>query len=329
MSDEDVDAYVERLRSQFGELREVDRPVIKGDFVTVNLTMRRAGSDEVLREGDDELYEVGSGGLVPELDEQLLGTKPGAILSFDAPHPQGDGDLSFSVLVKDVKERVLPDLDDEWANEASEFDTLAELRADIAERLARVKRGAARMALRERAQDALAELVDEEIPEPLVQAEMQHRLEDLAMRLSGQGLSLEQYFQASGRSPEDLSQELKDVALRGVKVDLALRAVADAEGLEATDEDLEGAVATMAAQLREKPETVRRRLERGEQLPAVRSDIRNGKALDWLIERVEIVDEAGRPIDRRDLLEPESADGDGLDEPDEAQAKDETESPEG
>ena len=306
VTDEEVDRYVDRLRSQFGELQEVGRPARDGDFVTVNMTVR--SGVEVLREVDDESYEVGSGGLVPELDEQLRGTRPGEILKFGAPHPQGEGTLDFSVLVKDVKERVLPDLDDEWANEASEFETLAELRADIATRLGRIKRGTAQMALREKVSDALAGLVDEEVPEALVEAEMQQRLQDLAMRLSAQGADLQQYLEATGKRPDDLRDELREVATRAVKVDLGLRAVADAEGLEATDEDLEQAIAMMATRVGEKPETVRRRLERGDQLPAVRSDIRNGKALDWLVERVEIVDEAGRPIDRRDLQEPTSTD---------------------
>jgi trigger factor len=306
VTDEEVDAYVERLRSQFGELTEVGRPVAEGDFVTVNMTIR--SGVETLREADDELYEVGSGTIVPEVDEHLRGTRPGEILRFSAPHPQGETPLDFTILVKEVKERVLPALDDEWANEASEFETLAELRADIATRLGRVKRGTAKLALREKVSDALAELIDEEVPEPLVEAEMQHRLQDLAMRLSAQGADLEQYLAATGNSPDQLREELRSVALRAVKVDLGLRAVADAEGLDVTDEELDDAIALMAGRLREKPETVRRRLERGEQLPAVRSDIRNGKALDWLVERVEIVDEAGQPIDRRDLEDPEPTD---------------------
>jgi trigger factor len=167
--------------------------------------------------------------------------------------------------------------------------------------MANVRRMQASMVLREKAAEALVQLVEDEAPEPLVQREMRARLEDLAMRLSAQGMSAEQYLDATGRTQDELVEELREAAIQAVKADLALRAVADAEAIEVTDEDLDGEIEALAARLREKPEKVRKQLERNEQIPAVRSDLRTRKALEWLLEHVEVVDQDGEPIDRADL----------------------------
>ena len=121
------------------------------------------------------------------------------------------------------------------------------------------------------------------------------------MRLSAQGMSAEQYLAATGRDQEQLVEELRETATQAVKADLALRAVADAEGIEVDDDDLDAEIEALAARLREKPDKVRHQLERNDQLAAVRSDLRTRKALEWLLEHVEIVDPEGKPIDRADL----------------------------
>src|SRR2546423_6944430 len=128
---------------------------------------------------DDFLYEVGSGSVVPELDEQLRGAKPGDILKFNATPPGQEEDVSFQVLVKDVKEKILPEVTDEWAGEASEFDTVDELRADISSRMALVKRMQAQMSLRNGTAEALVELVSEEPPEPLANQKLGNRINAL------------------------------------------------------------------------------------------------------------------------------------------------------
>jgi trigger factor len=167
--------------------------------------------------------------------------------------------------------------------------------------MTRVRKAQAQMALREKVGEALAALVTAEIPEPMIAGEMQERLQDLAMRLQAQGMQLEQYLAMSGADPETFSQELRDTAAQAVKVDLALRAVADAEGLECTDDDLQQDLDDVAARVGEEVDVVRDRLERGGQMSAVRSDIRKRKALEWLLERVEVLDPEGAAIDRSEL----------------------------
>jgi trigger factor len=303
VTSDEIDAQLERLRAQFGELATVDRPAAAGDYVTIDIAGSQDGEPLEGLTADDYLYQVGSGLIVPELDEQLRGAKVGEIFEFDAPHPsgEGEGDLHFRVLVKEIKERQLPELDDEFA---SEFDTLDELRADYATRIGTVKKARASMALREKVGEALAELVEDEIPEALVTAEMRERLNDLLMRLQAQGMSLEQWLELSGRTQEQLLEELRETATVSAKVDLALRAVADAEGLEATEEDLDAEYAAAASRLGVDPAKMREEFARGGQEQAVRSDIKKRKALDWLVERVEIVDEEGHPVDRAELEYP-------------------------
>jgi trigger factor len=149
--------------------------------------------------------------------------------------------------------------------------------------------------------EALVELVEEEPPEAMINAEVGNRVNDLGQRLEQQGATIAQYAQATGQTGEQLLDQMRTAAASAVKADLALRAVADAEGLEATDDDIDEQIEQLAQRTGLKPNDVRRQLERAEQLPAVRSDVRKSKALDWLVEHVEIVDEEGHPVERADL----------------------------
>lgn len=299
----DVDGHIERLRKQSAELRSVSRPAQMGDHVFLDVKGEREGEAVAGLTADDYLYEVGSGFVVPELDEELAGAKVGDILGFTSSIDDG-GPVTFRVLVKDVKEQVLPELTDEWASEASEFDTLEELRADILERLSVGKRLQATLAVREETIKALTELVAEDAPEPMLRPEMERRLTELARRLETQGATVAQYMEASGMSEEDFVNALREEAASGVKADLALRAVAEAEGLDATDDDVDDEIRRLAERMQRKPAEVRRELERQDAIATVRSDVRKAKALEWLVEHVEIVDEEGHPVDRS-LLSPD------------------------
>jgi trigger factor len=300
-SDEDIDTQVDRLRRNDAQLNAVTRPARDGDHVTIDRKVYR--HDETLQQADDELYEVGSGTMVPELDENLRGAKIGDILKFNADVP-GDEPVSLQLLVKDIKEMELPAVTDAWAGEASEFDTVDELKADIRNRLSMVRKVQAQLALRDETMRALVELVSDDPPEPLVGAAMERRLHDLAHRLESQGTDIGQWLQATGQTQEQLIEDLRSGSSDAVKADLALRAVADAEGIEASDEDVDAEIEQLAERYGQKPAQLRKQLDRADQLPAVRSDIRKAKAMAWLVEHVEIVDEQGQSIDRADLQLP-------------------------
>jgi trigger factor len=317
VTEEEVDAQVDRLRETEAELVEVSRPARDGDNVTIDLHGTAAG-DEVVA-SDDVLYEIGSGRLVEGLDEQLRGGKTGDILTFAATLPDGR-EVAFRVLVKDVKEKRLPDPTDEWAAEASEFATLGELRDDLRSRIGRVKAVQAQLSLRNGAMAALVELVDDaEVPDALVEGELRERLHDLGHRLEQQGIGLATFLEATGRTQEQLVEELQVDARQAVKGDLALRALADAEALETTDDEIATEIEAMAARLQLEPDVVRERLTRAGRMAAVRSEQRKAKALTWLLDHVELVDEEGRPVSRDDLrmdqsAEDQSAEEEGIDD---------------
>jgi len=305
VTDDEVTAQVDRLRATSGELVEVTRPVLSGDQVTIDIRGTRpeadAEGDDSDLTADDFLYEVGTDGVVPGLDDQILGTKAGDTVTFDSEIEALGQTVSFTVTVKDVKELQLPDADDAWAAEASEFATLAELRDDIAERLRQRRIVEAQMALQQKTVEALCELVTEEIPEQLVLQELRERIHDLNHRLEGQGMNLGQFLGVTGRTEEEFLEELRAQALQSVKADLALRALVEAEQIEITDEELDEELAAMGARLDMDADQVRDQLEQAGRLSAVRSDRRKAKAMRWLVDSVELVDENGAPVSRDDL----------------------------
>jgi trigger factor len=323
VTDEELSKQIDRLRTPFGELREVERPVQDGDHVTIDLKGVRDGDPVAGLSAEDYLYEVGTDSLVPGADEELRGATKGATVEFESPFGPGpvtedavDGEeatVTITLVVKDVKEMVLPEITDEWAGEASEFETVAELEADLRTRMGMVKKVQANMAVRDEAVKALAELVEDDLPDALVNAELERRLHDLAHRLEAQGATIQQYLEATGQAQHQLVDDLRGTATDAVRADLALRALAEAEQLEVTDSDVDAEIDSLATRMDQSPESLREQLERADQMPAVRSDIRKAKALGWLMEHVDIVDEEGNRIDRADL-QPEPVDSANADE---------------
>jgi trigger factor len=302
VKDDEVQRQIDRLRENDAELEVVERPAIDGDFVTIDLHGTDASGAEVVGV-DDYLYEVGSATVVPELDAELHGAKAGAIVAFDAANPnEPDASLAFRVLVKEVKVKKLPETTNEWAAESSEFATVDELRADIEDRIGRVKLMQSQMALRQNAIEALSALVsDDDVPEVLVDDEVNERLHDLQHRLEAQKLSLAEYFQATGTSPDDLLSTVRVDAQSAVKADLALRALVEAEELTLSEDELDAEIGTMAERMGTTATELRRQLDTAGRTGAVRSELRKGKALEWLLDHVELFDEDGNPMSRDDL----------------------------
>jgi len=301
VTDEDLAAQIDRLRSQFGILEEVDRPVRTGDHVTVDVTGSSNGSPLETLSTEDLVYEVGSGGLPSEADAALVGAKVGDVHEVTTAEVTGDPVL-LRVLVKQVREKVLPPLSDEWASEASEFETLAELRTDLEGQLRRVKQTTSAMALQEGALDALAELVVEDIPEVLVAEAMEEALQRFSRRLVEQRVPVEQYLEATGQGREEFVADLERQARRSVRLDLALRALADAEGIVADGEEVAAEIERLARQAGVTPAVLARQLEQTERLGELRSEVRSAKAAQWLLEHVEVVDSEGKPVDQAALL---------------------------
>lgn len=315
VTEEEIDAQVDRLRDHYAELRAVERSVVDGDHVTIDIRATLDGEALPGLTAERFVYELGSGTVVPELDEALRDKGVGDEVAFSASVPSGGGPeepgqvVDFRVVVREVREKVLPEADDTWASDATEFDTLAELRADIRQRLERAREAEAAMTLRGRVLEALVGLVDEDVPEVLVAQELQQRIESFANQLAANGISLERYLALTGQSQEGIVAGMRVDAETAVKVDLALRAVARGEGLEATDDDLERELAEIARQQQLDVAKVRARLEEQGSMRAVSSEVVKTKALGWLMEHVSLVDAEGKPVDRERYGLPGSATG--------------------
>jgi trigger factor len=296
-SDEDITAQIDRLRNQGAELNDVEREARKGDAVVVDIHGTQNGEAVPGLDATDLTYEVGSGTLVDGLDDAIAGAKAGAAVTFATEVPGHEGTVDFTALLKNVKEKVLPEVTDEWASEVSEFDTVEELRADLVTRMTAIRTANAQMALRSGTAQALAELVIDDAPDALIDGEVSRRIEDMAHRLSHQGATLQQWLEATGQSPEDFIASHREDAVGNVKVDLALRAVVVAEGIEISDEELDEELTKVAEGAGEKPAKLRKQLETNGVLPMVKLDLAKAKALQWLIDHAEVVDEDGNPVD--------------------------------
>ena len=208
-------------------------------------------------------------------------------------------------MVSKVQARVLPELNDDFAAQASEFDTFAELEVDIRERITGLRRSQAGMMARERAAQAVADLVDMDIPPALVEVEVDNRINDMAMRMQSQGIDFAAYMEAMGQDLSTMRDEFREGAEVAARVDLGLRAVADAEGLTGDGDALEEYLKKLSDQSGKDLEEIRDALSISGRMLEVKADISKQAALEWVLERAEIVDEEGNPVNRSLLEAPE------------------------
>lgn len=307
VSDDNVAEQIDLLRRNVAELSTVEREAQDDDHVTIDIEGEHQGEPVPGLTASDYDYVVGSEAVVAEIDENLRGAAAGAVLNFTAEHPDPEETepLSFTLTVKEVKEAVLPDLDDAFADANSPFATVQELQDDTRQRLAVMRINQARMALQQKSAEALAALVTDSVPEAMVENEINARLQDLVGRLQQQGMDVSAYLEAMGQSAESLAAEFREPAEEAVRVDLALRAVAEGQGLVPDDAALDEALAEMSEQSGQDAEALKARLVEVGQLSALRADLAKQKAMEWLTETVLLVDEDGNAVDRADLEYPE------------------------
>jgi len=302
VSEEIVDAQLDSLRERFADLTDSDDPLVDGNFAQIDIKGTIDGEPVDALSATDFLYEVGSAMLVEELDAEIRDARPGAILQFTATLDERFGDregdeVTFDVVVKDAKRKVLPEVTDEWVSEVSEFDAVADLRADIATRMSLMARVQSQMLVRDQVLEAASALVDLEVPKALVDAEMERRLHDLAHRLEPQGVTIPQYLAMTGQDQQAFVDDLREACTQAVRADLALRSVVAQEAIEVADSEVDAEVERLAERMGEKPARVRKDLERRGVIDDLRSDLARGQALRFLIDHAVVVDEAGNVID--------------------------------
>lgn len=303
VTDDDVQRALRRLRSADATLVDVDRPAEQGDVLTIDLKATRAddeGKEEILDDVQDYTYEIGDAtGFPPAVDEQLTGASAGEDRRFETIVGEGDHatPITFAISVKKVQSKDLPELTDAWVEESSEVATVDELLVDVRERL---EKGRLRTAGRSEAEDgprAGEAGARRRGARALVAEEVQRQAAELERNLRQQNVELGQYIDALGGS-DVIIEQLRVQAIPAVKADLALRAIAETEGIEVSDDELDEAVARLAKELGQSPAQLRQMFDRNDGVQAVRSDVRKGKALDWLLEHVEVKDTEGNPVDR-------------------------------
>ena len=296
--DEITEARNEELK-QGGSLADVDRPAEAGDFLTLDLAATRDGEEVMGLNTEDWSYELGQGWVADDFDEHITGANVGDVITFTTTPKGTEEPADLTVTVKAIQALELPEATDEWvAENTGEFDTVTEWEASIRERIAERKLQGVRQTVGYKLNEALVELVDVEVPESMVRSEMQNQAEQMVRQLQQQGIDFQAWMSATGQDPQQFIESTRPQAEQAVKADLALRAVATAEGIEVDDHELEMEYSRMAMQYGQKAKDIRKAYERNDAVPELMSQIRKSKAMDWLLHHVEMVDAAGDPIDR-------------------------------
>jgi len=295
-SEEIVDREVERIRAGFARLEPVERSAAEGDALLIDFEGLIDGEAFEGGKASDYLLELGSNQLIEGFEEQLVGASAGEQREVKVSFPEdyhaeklAGQDAVFKVEVKEVREKVLPELDDDFASEASEFDTLEELRADIAKRVGEAVGEQAEQDFRVAAVDAAVEAASVDLPDDLVSARAEERWERVERQLAARGMSPDAYLQMQGKTREELLEESKPDAARELKREAVLAAIAEVEEIEVSEEEMVEALAHTAEHERTTPEKLLERLRENGRDAMVREDLQVRKAID-------IVAEAAKPI---------------------------------
>lgn len=300
-----VDAELDNLRARFGTLKGVERGATKGDFLSVDLAATVDGEpvDEASTEGLS--YELGSGTLVDGLDDAAEGLKAGESKEFVSSLVAGEHagkDAVITVTVQSVKERELPEADDEFAQMASEFDTLDELRADLAEKVAQQAKAGLAGDIRDKVLEALLEATEVPTPAAVVEAEAHAQMHQLIDQFGGDASILEQALAAEGTDRETFEAETREGAARAIRTQLLLDAVAEEASTEVTQEELTQHIMFQAQRYGMDPNQFVQQIQQAGQLGALFSDVRRSKALADVIVQVTVTDSDGNAVDTSEFF---------------------------
>jgi trigger factor len=283
--DDAIDAELERLRAGFGSLVPVDRPAAAGDAAVIDFAGTIDGEPFEGSESRDFVVEVGAEGLLSEFDEALTGASAGEERTVEVTFPDdhepaelAGKTASFEVKVNEVREKNLPELDDDFASEASEFDTLDELRDDLRKRIGEAIERRADAEFREAAVDAAAANATLDVPHDLVHARAHEMWERVERQLAARGIDPQTYAQMQGKDRHDLIDDAEEDAEKALRREATLAAVADAEGIEPTDEDLLEALGPGDG--KNAPDKLLARLKEGGRDNLLRDEVRLRKAVD-------------------------------------------------
>jgi trigger factor len=298
VSDAEINAQIDRFRETDAILREVDRPIITGDLVAMDIHVQRLEGDGEPIDMSDYMYTVGSGVITEGVDDLILGLKAGEELKLNGD--MGPGVVAtYELKLKQVKERELPELTDEWVKENTEWDDIDTMRDAILAQMRTMKIVEAQTSQRDAVLMAVSELVSEEAaPEVLVNGETSERLQELGQRLAQQKLNLETFLEITNQTPDQLLETLRQDAVRAVRIDLAMRALVKAENLEPTPEEVDDELEQTAKAMGVDADKLRTNLRDSGRVVAFNAEVAKMKASKWLSDHVTFVDPDGVEIDR-------------------------------
>jgi trigger factor len=313
VSDAEVDEQLDGLRERFATLTGVDRAAADGDFVSIDLSASVAGEavDDLTAKGLS--YQVGQGSLLDGLDEAITGLAAGEKADFPTALVGGDHageEATVTVEVKSVKERELPELDDDFAQTASEFDTLDELRADVRTRVEGMKAVQQGVQARDRVLEALLAKVEIPLPEGVIKAEIESRNHNLAHQLEAASMTKADFLAAEGQSEEEFDADIDQRTRGAMTAQFVLDKVVEKEQLSVNEAELTQHILRTASRYGMGPDQFAQQVVQAGQVPVLVSEVVRGKALALVLERAKVVDESGRPVDLEALRE--DAPGDEL-----------------
>jgi trigger factor len=289
VEDEDVDKHLDQLRERFAEVDEVDRAAGDGDYVTLDLQVFVDGEELESAHVEDALYQVGSGGVTPKLDEELVDRMGEDEFTYvdtlpeDFPE-QGGAEAEFRVTVKDVRAKSLPDLDDDFAQTASEFDTLAELRADVRTNLLRRRVQEARHQVRGDVLEAYLATIDVPLPPAMIEDEVEQRRHQLEHQAEQYGMTLDDLFAADETDAESWTEDARQRATQSVKARIVLDRLAETLDVGVEPQDVNDEIVRHAMQMGMDPNQVAQVIQQQGTLPALIGDILRRKAMDALLD---------------------------------------------
>lgn len=305
ITDEEVDAQLQSLRARFGTLKGVQRPAENGDFVSLDLSAEVDGEEIADGKADGLSHEIGSGQLIDGLDEAIIGLSEAESKTFTTKLVAGEHvgqDAAVTVTVKSIKERELPEADDEFAQLASEFDTLEALRENLVEQVRRVKRIQQAEKIRDSALETLLELVDVPLPEAIVAAQVDSALHNAVHGMGHDEDKLAEVLVAQGSSREKFDAETREAAEKAVKTQLLMDAIADELDIQVGESDLSERLVLMSRQYGIEPQQLVNLLQQQNQLPVVYADVRRGLAVAAVVEKATVSDTAGELIDTTEFF---------------------------
>ena len=307
VTDEEVDTELQNLRARFGTLTGVERAAENGDFVSIDLSATVDGKDVPEANTEGLSHEVGSGQLIEGLDDAIVGLKEGESRVFTTTLAAGDlagQEAQVTVTVKSVKERELPEADDEFAQLASEFDTIDELKTNLTEQVQRVKRVQQAEQIRDKALEVLLEQVEVPIPEKIVQAQVDDTLHSAIHSLDHDEKRFEEALAEQGSSREEFDADNRTNAEKAVKTQLLMDAVADKLDIQVGQNDLTERLVLMSRQYGMEPQQLLQFLQQNNQLPAMFADVRRGLTVAAVVHGATVTDSDGNVIDTTEFFGP-------------------------